>query len=76
LAQLVHNYLNKLDVLDDTIKEDADNILSAIDLDELLQDPEGYLMALGSAFLEEHMEELERAAKEGKQFAINVLKKS
>tara|TARA_R100000664_G_scaffold12586_1_gene20185 strand:+ start:1617 stop:1847 length:231 start_codon:yes stop_codon:yes gene_type:complete len=76
LAQLVRNYFRKLEKLEDKIKEDADNILKAIDLDELLVDPEGYLMALSDAFLKEHMIEIEQAVKEGQRFARQVLDKS
>lgn len=75
MAQLVHNYLDKLDELEDVIKGNADNILGAIDLDELLKDPEGYLLALGDSFLKEHMDEIEQASKEGKKFAEAILKK-
>ena len=75
MAQLVHNYLDKLDELEDVIKGNADNILDAIDLDELLKDPEGYLLALGDSFLKEHMDEIEQASKEGKKFAEAILKK-
>ena len=76
MAQLVHNYLDKLDKLDDVIVDDADNILKAINLDELLKDPEGYLMALGDAFLKEHLPEIEKASDEGKKFAVKILKES
>ena len=75
MAQLVHNYLDKLDELEDVIKGNADNILDVIDLDELLKDPEGYLLALGDSFLREHMDEIEQASKEGKKFAEAILKK-
>ena len=54
MAQLVVNYIEKLSSIEDVIKENADNILEAIDLDELLKDPEGYLLALSDAFLKEH----------------------
>ena len=76
MAQLVHRYLDRLDKLDDIIVEDADRILDAIDLDELLKDPERYLMALGDAFLKEHLPEIERASKEGRRFAEQILKRS
>jgi hypothetical protein len=51
-------------------------ILGQIDIDELLKDPEGYLMALGTAFLDEHIDEVETAHKEGSKFAKKILKKS
>jgi hypothetical protein len=76
LAQLVHNYLDKLDGLQEEVIQNADNILDAIDMDDLLNDPEGYLLALGDAFLKEHIDEIQEADKEGKKFAKKVLKKS
>lgn len=76
MAQLVHRYIDKLDKLDDVIVENADNILDAINLDELLKDPEGYLMALSDAFLEEHLPEIEKASKEGEKFAKEILENS
>ena len=76
MAQLVRSYFRKLEKLEDKIEEDADNILKAVDLDELLKDPEGYLMALSDAFLKEHMIEIEQAVKEGQRFARQVLDKS
>ena len=76
MAQLLHNYIDKLDKLDDVIVENAENILSVINLDELLKDPEGYLMALSDAFLEEHLPEIEKASREGEKFAKEILKRS
>ena len=76
MAQLVHNYLDKLDGLQEEVIQNADNILDAIDMDDLLDDPEGYLLALGDAFLKEHIDEIQEADKEGKKFAKKVLKKS
>ncbi len=72
----MHNFLNRIDELEGEAIDNADNILQAIDLDKLLEDPEGYLLALGSAFLDEHIDEIEKADKEGKKFAEKVLKKS
>ena len=74
MAQLVRSYLNKLEALDEEVEKNADGILSAINLDELLKDPEGYLLSLGDAFLKEHLDEIEKAKKEGEQFANKVLK--
>ena len=76
MAQLVHNYLDKLDDLRETVVDDADNILAAINMDDLLKDPEEYLLALGDAFLKEHIDEVETAHKEGSKFAKKILKKS
>ena len=75
MAQLVHNYLDKLDALQDEVVSNAENILGAINMDELLKDPEGYLLALGDAFLNEHIDEVEKAYEEGVRFADKILKK-
>ena len=74
MAQLINNHLDKLDELEDVIINNADNILPSINIDELLKDPEGYLLLLGDTFLKEHINEIEKAAKAGELFADNILK--
>ena len=76
MAELVRDYLNKIDDLQVRIIEDADLILEAIDLDDLLANPETYLKALGEAFLNEHLDEIKKGFDEGQQFALKVLKES
>ncbi len=76
MAKLVHNYIDRLDKLDEQIIKDAENILPAIDIDELLKDPERLLLSLGDAFLLEHIDEVKTANKEGIKFAEKVLKRS
>tara|TARA_R110002012_G_scaffold280834_4_gene469547 strand:- start:1570 stop:1791 length:222 start_codon:yes stop_codon:yes gene_type:complete len=71
---LISNYLDKLDLLEEEVDRNADNILNVIDIDKLLEDPEGYLLSLGDAFLKEHIDEIEKASKEGKKFASKVIK--
>ncbi len=73
MAQSLDKHLKKLDKLESVIKEDADNILNVINLDELLKDPEGYLFLLGDAFINEHLKEIEKAKKEGKRYAEEIL---
>mgnify|MGYP003138955071 FL=1 len=76
MAQLVHNYLDELDTLQDEIVSNADNILQAINIDDLLKSPESYLLSLSLSFLNEHTDEIEKAHKEGIKFAEKILKKS
>jgi hypothetical protein len=76
LAQLVHSYLDKIDDLQQQIIDDSELILDAINMDELLQNPEGYLVGLGEAFLNEHLGEIKEGVKEGEKFAKKVLSKS
>ena len=75
MAQLVHNYLDRLDDLQDVVTENSELILEQIDLDKLLQDPEGYFMGLADAFLEEHIDEVQKAHKMGVTFANKILSK-
>lgn len=76
MAQLVLNHIAKIDKLQNEVIQNADNILPSIDIDELLKDTEGYLLSLGLSFLNEHIDEIEKGAKEGERFAKEVLKKS
>lgn len=73
MAQLIEKHLNKLQALEDIVSENAEKILDVINLDELLKDPEGYMLLLGDAFLKEHIDEIEQASKVGKKFAKRVL---
>ena len=75
MAKLVHNYIDKLDDLQEIVSKDSEMILEQIDLNELLEDTEGYLMSLGDAFLEEHIGEIKKAHKEGIKFAEKILDK-
>lgn len=76
MAQLVLNHVAKIDELQDEVIQNSDSILPSIDLDELLKSPESYLLSLGLSFLNEHIDEIEKGAKQGKKFAKEVLKKS
>ena len=67
--------MDNLESLKEEIVVNSDNILKAINLEDLLKDPEGYLGALSNQFLEEHIDEIEKAHKEGVAFAKKVLKK-
>ena len=76
MAQLVHNYIDSLEGLKEEVVNNADNILEVIDLNELLKDPEGYLLSLGDAFLGEHLDEIEKAKNAGVKYADRILKES
>jgi len=56
--------------------QDADKILEAIEIDELIKNPESYLQSLGKAFLDEHSKDIEYGFKQGERFAERVLEKS
>ena len=76
MAKLVSNFLSKIEELDEKIEEDAENILDVINIDDLLKDPEGYLLQLSDAFLKDHLQEITKAEIEGKKFANQILKQS
>ena len=73
MAQILDDHLKKLDELETVIKNNADNILNVINIDDLLKDPVGYLLALGDAFIKDHLDEIEQAKKEGQKYAESVL---
>ena len=73
MAQLVDNYLDKIDILKIKVSNDADKILEAIDLDELLKNPKPYLQQLGKAFLDDHRKEIREGFNEGKKYAEKVV---
>ena len=73
MAQLVDNYLDKTDILKIKVSNDADKILEAINLDELLKNPELYLQQLGKTFLDGHRKEIEEGFNEGKKYAEKVI---
>jgi len=76
LAQLVLNHIAKIDELQDEVIQNAESILPSIKINELMKDPESYLLSLGLSFLNEHMDEIEKGAKQGEKFAEKVLEKS
>ena len=76
MAQLVLNHISKIDELQDEVIQNAESILPSIKINELMKDPESYLLSLGLSFLNEHMDEIEMGAKQGEKFAEKVLEKS
>jgi|TARA_R110001583_G_scaffold79020_1_gene213791 predicted DNA-binding protein (UPF0278 family) len=76
LAQLVLNHISKIDELQDEVIQNAESILPSIKINELMKDPESYLLSLGLSFLNEHMDEIEKGAKQGERFAEKILEKS
>ncbi len=72
MAKLVYNYLADIDELKGIAKENSEKILGAIDIDALLDDPEGYLAVLGVEFAQLHTDEILKAQKAGEKFAEAV----
>ena len=76
MAQLVLNHIAKIDELQDEVIQNAESILPSIKINELMKDPESYLLSLGLSFLNEHMDEIEKGAEQGEKFAEKILEKS
>ena len=76
MAQLVLNHIAKIDELQDEVIQNAESILPSIKINELMKDPESYLLSLGLSFLNEHIDEIEKGAKQGEKFAEKILAKS
>lgn len=76
MAQLVLNHIAKIDELQDEVIQNAESILPSIKINELMKDPESYLLSLGLSFLNEHIDEIEKGAKQGEKFAEKILEKS
>jgi len=71
--QSIEDYLDEIDVLVEEAERDAEKILQAIDMKELLKDPEGYLFALADAFLSRHVGAIERANQAGAKHATHMM---
>jgi hypothetical protein len=72
---IVNKFLDKIDVLKLKVGQDADKILEAINIDEMLKDPESYLNALGQQFMKDHDKEIKQGFEEGKKFATKIIDK-
>ncbi len=73
MADKINKYLDTIDELRDQIDTDSEEILSKIDVDEMIANPVEYLKALGRLFFEAHTDELEESIKAGEKKAKAVL---
>tara|TARA_R100000655_G_C2974194_1_gene190845 strand:- start:1050 stop:1274 length:225 start_codon:yes stop_codon:yes gene_type:complete len=73
---IVNKFLDKIDILKLKIGQDADKILDAINIDDLLKEPESYLNALSEQFMKDHDKEIKQGYKEGQKFATKIIEKS
>jgi len=70
---VIDKHIDKVEELQDIVVESSDRIIEQIDVDALMADPKGYLEGLTKAFVEDHLDEIAEAEKEGVRFgkAIN-----
>ena len=62
--------------MSDVVRQDTDMILEAIDLDELMLDPESYLTELGNLFMERHSDDFIEALSLGRKHGSNMAERS
>lgn len=59
-----HNGIHELQL---SIREDADSMLNAINIDKLLDSPTEYLELLGTAFIERHQVKIQKGFSMGRK---------
>jgi hypothetical protein len=75
VAKIVHGYLDRIENLEAKVAEDSEKILEMIDIDKLIQNPEGVLQSVAILFLKDHLDEIKKGAKIGENFAKKILSK-
>ena len=73
MAQPLHNGIRKVAELQQEVIDNAENILDVIDVKQLVKNPKEYLTRLGLEFLNEHIDEIEQGADQGKKMAEEIL---
>jgi len=76
LAKTVHNYLDRLDDLVLSVRDDSDFILNELNLDAAIKSPQKEMERVALMFLSKHLETIKKAGVEGERFADRVLAKS
>ncbi len=59
--------------LQQEVIDNSENILNVIDVEQLVKNPKEYLTRLGLEFLNEHIDEIEQGADQGKKMAQEIL---
>lgn len=73
MAQPLHNGIRKVAELQQEVIDNAENILDVINVEQLVKNPKEYLTRLGLEFLNEHIDEIEQGADQGKKMAEDIL---
>ncbi len=74
MARLVVNHIEKIDEIQEKVISDSEKILPSIDIDDLLKEPQKYLLKVSLQFLNNHIEEIKQGEEQGKRFAKQILK--
>ena len=71
---MVVNHIEKIDEIQEKVISDSEKILPSIDIDDLLKEPQKYLLKVSLQFLNNHIEEIKQGEEQGKRFAKQILK--
>ena len=74
MARLVVNHIKKIDEIQEKVISDSEKILPSIDIDDLLKEPQKYLLKVSLQFLNNHIVEIKQGEEQGKRFAKQILK--
>ena len=73
MAKPITKFLDDIQILQFKMQKDADKVLEAIDIDEMLKvGVRPYLKSLAQAYLKEHNKEIKKAYELGEKFADGV----
>lgn len=73
-SRFVKDFYNGRVKIADNIKESANNVLTAIDLESMLTNPSEYLKLLGNEWLKKQEPEFKKAFKVGRKHGKEILK--
>jgi hypothetical protein len=74
MAKVLKSYLDKITDLEEKIDREIDELLSIIDIDQLLSTPEVYMQELSKQFFESLDDELKQAIEAGEIKADRIIK--
>ena len=72
-ADIMVKFHVKRDEISQSIRDDADKILKAIDIDKVLENPKGYLTQVGKIFMEVQTPRLDTAFEMGRKYGKDTL---
>ena len=73
MANVLKSYLDKITDLEETIDSEIDELLKAIDIEQLLASPEQYMSELSKQFFESLDDELKQAIQAGELKADRIV---
>lgn len=72
---IIHKYLDEIDDIQEVVEKRSEKILELIDMEELLKNPQEFLLNIAQDFYELHSDELDRSIKAGEKQARAIINK-